>query len=87
MSLKEEPAGAFNKAQHFIKQAFTSLFIFSILSDPSQAIITWLFADSHFTLWVQGKEMTVTVIKKQLLFCFPLFNCQGAPEASAMPAS
>src|SRR5207302_5814789 len=44
-SVYPEPGS--NSPFKFLKQAFTSLFIFSILSDPSQAIITWLFADSQ----------------------------------------
>jgi len=54
--------------------------------DPGQVLYfrTWLFADSRlvFSQRPQASLLTGTVVDAcaslQLLFCFPLFNCQGA---------
>ena len=53
--------------------------------DPGQAVIvcTWLFAESYSrSLQNESLLLTGTVVcafaSTQLLFCFPLFNCQGA---------
>ena len=54
--------------------------------DPGQVLYTrtWLFADSRlvFSQRAQASFLTGTVVDAcaslQLLFCFPLFNCQGA---------
>jgi len=53
--------------------------------DPGQVLYsrTWLFADSRLVLSQrpQASLLTGTVVDAcaslQLLFCFPLFNCQG----------
>src|SRR5436309_6856940 len=53
--------------------------------DPGQAVYirTWLFADCACTLSrTQASFLTGTGVhacaSRQLLFCFPLFNCQGS---------
>jgi hypothetical protein len=58
-----------------------------MLSDPGQVLIALgCFADSRIHLvGYKMNGMTVTVLYLQLLFCFPLFNCQGAIRSRSCP--